>query len=103
MEANKRVRGCQMNSKESGFALADLVWVIGYQMTAYIGRTNVQAAVEWLRSGLAEELEERRRAAYDVAPPIAEVESELVAQGFLTEKQDGIELYEFPVTMLRDA
>jgi hypothetical protein len=59
--------------------------------------------MEWLRSGLPEELKERMRAAYDVALPIAEVESQLVAQGFLTEKQHGLELYRFPATMLRDA
>jgi hypothetical protein len=71
-------------------------------MTAYIGSTTAQTVVEWPRSGLPEELEERLRAAYAVALPIAKVESELVAQGFLTEEQDVLELYKFNVTILRD-
>ncbi len=85
------------------FALPDVVWVIGYQLTAYIGRTTVHTVAEWLQSGLPEELEGRMRAALDVALPIAEIESELIAQGFLIEKLDGIEPYRFPATILRDA
>jgi hypothetical protein len=58
------------------------------------------AHMEWLRNGLPKELEERMKAAYDVALPIAEVQSELVAPGLSDEKQAGLGL---PVTMLRDA
>lgn len=101
----KSHRGCALMRRERkrGFALSELVWVIGYQLTAYIGRTTVQTVAEWLKSGLPEETEGRMKAALDVALPIAEVESELVAQGFLIEKLDGLEPYKFPITMLRDA
>ena len=85
------------------FILSDLVWVIGYQLTAYIGCTTVQTVAEWLQGSLPEVLKGRMQAALDVALPIAEVESELIAQGFLIEKLDGIEPYRFPATMLRDA
>lgn len=80
-----------------------LVSIIGYQLTAYIGRTNIQTVQTWLEAGLPESLEERMRAALEIARPIAEVESDLVAHGFLISEQDGIEPYRFPVTMLRDA
>lgn len=43
------------------------------------------------------------RAAWEVARPIAEVESDLVAQGFLSAEQDDLGPYGFPATMLRDA
>lgn len=89
--------------KQERFALSELVWMIGFQLTAYIGRTTVEIVGEWLQSGLPEELEGRMRAALDVALPIAEVESELIAQGFLIGKLDGLEPYRFPATMLRDA
>jgi hypothetical protein len=89
--------------KQKRFALPDLVWVIGCQLTAYIGRTTVEGIAEWLQSELPEELVGRMKTALDVALPIAEVESELIAQGFLIEKLDDLEPYKFPVTMLRDA
>ncbi len=53
--------------------------MIGYQLTAYIGRVTVKTVAEWVHSGLPEELEERMKAALDAALPIAEVESEFVA------------------------
>ena len=83
--------------------LQDLVSIVGYQLTAYIGQTNVQTVAEWLKNGLPENLEARMQATLDVAKPIAEVESELVAQGFLIGKQNDLESYRFPATMLRDA
>ncbi len=89
--------------KQEKFALSDLVWVIGYQLTAYIGRTAVDTVAEWLQNGLPEELESRMKAALDVALPIAEVESELTAQDFLIRRRVGLEPYKFPATMLRDA
>jgi hypothetical protein len=64
------------------FALSGLVWVIGYQLTAYIDRTTVPIVAESLTSGLLEELEKRMKSALDVALPIAEVESDLIARGF---------------------
>ena len=72
-------------------------------MTAYIGRTNVVTVQKWLQAGLPEALEDRMSAALELARPIAEVESELVAQGFLSSAREGIEPYQFPATMLRDA
>ena len=93
-----------MRTKKQGkFALSDLVWVIGYQLTVYIGRTTVETVAEWLRSGLPQELEGRMKATLDVVLPIAEVESKLTAQDFLNRKRDGLEPYKFPATMLRDA
>lgn len=88
---------------QSVFELSDLVWVIGFQLTAYVGWTDKQTVLKWLRNGLPVELEPRMRAALDVALPIAEMESEYVAQSFLMDKQDGLEPYDFPATMLRDA
>lgn len=43
------------------------------------------------------------QAALDMAGPIEKVESELVAQGFLTEKQTQLHPYDNPAEMLRDA
>lgn len=59
--------------KQEKFALSDLVWVIGYQLTAYIGPTAAETVAEWLQNGIPEELESRMKAALDVALPIAEV------------------------------
>ena len=88
--------------KQKRFALPDLVWIIGYQLTAHIGRTTVEGVAEWLQHGLPEEQEERMKAALNIVLPIAEVESELIAQSFLIEKLDGIEPYRFHATMLRE-
>ena len=94
----------QLNTrKQERLDLSELVWIIGYQLTAYIGRVTVETVAEWLQSGLPEELEGRMQAALDVALPIAEVESELIAQSFLIESLDGIEPYGFPALALRDA
>ena len=86
-----------------GFDFKELVWTIGYQLTAYIGRTNIRTVKDWLKNGLPKHLETRMQAALDVAKPIAEVESELVAQGFLVQRMKDLAPYKFPVTMLRDA
>ena len=87
----------------NSFDLENLVWTIGYQLTAYIGKTDIRTVHDWLGNGLPGDLEARMRATFEVAQPIAEVESELVAQGFLIEKRDNLEPYRFPATMLRDA
>jgi hypothetical protein len=92
-----------VNSGGTRFELKQLVSIIGYQLTAYIGRTNIQIVQNWLQVGLPKAQEARMKAALEVARPIAEVESDLVAQGFLSAEQDGIEPYRFPATMLRDA
>ena len=57
--------------------------VIGYQITAFIGKTNVLEVCQWLKYGLRKHLEERMKAVFDVASPIEDVEFELVAQAFL--------------------
>jgi hypothetical protein len=91
-------------SKIETFNLSDLVLVIGYQLTAYIGgAATTQSVVDWLRSGLPADLEPRMRAAFDVAAPIARVESDLVAQGFLIEQLEEAGSYRIPARMLREA
>ena len=99
-------RVAMINHADSGgnrFELDQLVSIIGYQLTAYIGKTDIQTVQRWLQIGTPEVLVNRLMAALEVARPIAEVESELVAQGFLGTEQDDIEPYRFPATMLRDA
>jgi hypothetical protein len=92
-----------ITSKTETFNLSNLVSIIGYKLTAYIsGATTTQSVVGWLQSGLPEDLEPRMRVAFDVAAPIAEVESELIAQGFLTEQREEIS-YGTPARMLREA
>lgn len=90
-------------SNENSFDLKELVWTIGYRLTAYIGGTNIQTVKSWLQNGLPANLEARMRVTLDVAKPIADVESELIAQGFLIQEQDDLEPFRFPATMLRDA
>ncbi len=85
------------------FNLRELMQIIGFQLTAYIGRTNVFEVREWLQHGLPARLEERMRAALDVAKPIGEVESELVAQAFLWGNLKATPTLESPATLLRDA
>jgi len=81
-----------------------LVLVIGYKLTAYIGgATTTQTVVDWLQNGLPADLEPRMRAAFDVAAPIAEVESELKAQAFLRGQWSGTGSYRYPARMLREA
>jgi hypothetical protein len=91
-------------SNDKSFNLADLVLIIGYKLTAYIGgATSTQSVVDWLRNGLPPELESRMRAVFNVVKPIAEVESELVAQGFLIGKWEELGSYGTPAQMLREA
>jgi hypothetical protein len=85
------------------FDLEELVRAIGYQLTAYIAGSTVQTVGEWLQNALPGKIEERMQAALDIAGPIAKVESELVAQGFLITKREELGSYETPATMLRDA
>jgi hypothetical protein len=87
----------------SRFDLRKLVRVIGFHLTAYIGKTNVVEVYEWLKRGLPKHLEERMQAAFDVACLIKEVEFELVAQAFLWGNLDAMPAPDSPATMLRDA
>jgi hypothetical protein len=91
-------------SHDESFNLANLVLIIGYKLTAYIGdAASTKSVVNWLRDGLPAELESRMKAAFDVAKPVAEVESELVAQGFLIRKWEQLGTYQTPAHMLREA
>lgn len=84
------------------FDFAKLVRIMGFQLTAYIGRTNVLEVREWLKYGLPKHLEERMHAAFDIASPIEEVEFELVAQAFLWGNLDAMPTPGSPATLLRD-
>lgn len=90
-------------SSDSRFDFRKLVQIIGFQLTAYIGKTNVSEVREWLKHGLPKHLEERMRAVLDVAGPIEAVEFEVVAQAFLWGNLDAIPTPESPAAMLRDA
>ena len=57
-------------SSVSQFELWKLVRMIGFQLTAYIAKTNVVEVYEWLKHGLPKHLEERMQAVFDVASPI---------------------------------
>lgn len=81
--------------------LQELVATIGYQLTAFIGSTDTRTIERWLREGVPVVLQPRFQAALDIAKPIERVESELVAQGFLTEQMCGIEPYHCAAEMLR--
>ena len=83
--------------------LKDLVRTIGYQLTAFIGRTDIPTVARWLHEGVPEALQPRMQAALDIAKPIERVESDLVSQGFLTEEMCGIAPYRFAAEMLRAA
>ena len=85
------------------FELRELVQIIGFQLTAFIGRTNLFEVREWLKHGLPTRLEERMQAALDVARPIGEVESELVAQAYLWGNLEAAPTLESPAALLRDA
>jgi hypothetical protein len=91
-------------SSDKSFNLEDLALIIGYKLTAYIGgAASIQSVFDWLREGLPVELESRMRTAFDVAKPIAEAESSLIAQGFLIRKWEELGLYGTPAQMLREA
>ena len=93
-----------MRMKTGTFDLADLVPIIGYPLTAYIGgATKIQSAVLWLREGLPLDLEPRMRAALDIVKPIAEAESEFIAQGFLIGPREECGSYRTPAQMLLEA
>jgi hypothetical protein len=90
--------------KAKTFNLTDLIVIIGYRLTAYIGgATSIQHIKEWLQNGLPPELESRMRTTFDVVKPIAEVESELIAQGFLIGQREETGSYRFPARMLRES
>lgn len=90
-------------SSGNRFDLKELVRIIGYKLTAYIGRASISDVRSWLGHGLPQHLEERMQAAFDVAKPIEDAEFELIAQYFLMQKIAGIEPYQSPAMMLRDA
>jgi hypothetical protein len=91
-------------SKAGTFIFVDLVAIIGYKLTAYIGGASTfQSAVDWLRNGLPRELEPRMRSTFDVVEPIAAAESEVIAQGFLLRPLEETSSYGSPARMLREA
>jgi hypothetical protein len=79
----------------------ELVRIIGYQLTAFVGSTDVRTVVRWLHEGVPETLQPRMEAALEIAEPIERVESELVAQGFLAEEMCGLAPYRCAAEMLR--
>lgn len=81
--------------------LEELVRTIGYQLTAFIGSTDIRTIEHWLHEGAPEALQPRLQAALDIAKPIERIESELVAQGFLAEEMRGIEPYRCAAEILR--
>jgi hypothetical protein len=81
----------------------ELVRIIGYQLTAFIGSTDTRTVALWLHEGVPVALRPRMHVALDIAKPIERVESELVAQGFLAEEMCGIAPYSCAVEMLRAA
>ena len=83
--------------------LRDLVQTIGYQLTAFIGSTDIRTVVRWLHDGVPNAVHSRMQAALDIAKPIERVESDLVAQGFLIEEMSGIAPYRCAAEMLRAA
>ena len=80
-----------------------LVRIIGYQLTAFIGSTDVRTVARWLHGGVPKALQSRMQAALEIAEPIERVESELVAQGFLAEEMCGLAPYLCAAEMLRAA
>jgi hypothetical protein len=82
--------------------LNDLVRIIGYQLTAFIGSTDKPTVVRWLHDGVPEAMHSRMQVALDIAAPIEQVESELVAQGFLIEEICGLGPYRCAAEMLRE-
>jgi len=105
MEINKEhVDLLKQELKGKTYNFTDLVWIIGYKLAAYIsGATSIQHVKVWLRDGLPADIELRMRATFDVVSPIAEVESEFVAQGFLIGQWKETGSYRFPAQMLREA
>ena len=77
--------------------------IIGYQLTAFIGSTDVRTVARWLHEGVPEAVLPRMQTALEIAEPIERVESELVAQGFLAEEISGIAPYHCAAEMLRAA
>jgi hypothetical protein len=105
MENDKNHAGLPNQELKAGtYNFTDLVWIIDYNLTAYIGGvTSIQRVVHWLENGLPADLEPRMRATFDVVKPIAEVESEFVARAFLMVQRKELGFYPFPAQMLRDA
>ncbi len=94
-------RGEEDRQDRSCMDLNDLVQIIGYQLTAFIGSTDTRTVGRWLHDGVPDALHSRMQAALDIAAPIERVESELVAQGFLTEEMSGLAPYRCAAEMLR--
>lgn len=82
--------------------LNDLVQIIGYQLTAFIGSTDIRTVVHWLHNGVPDAMQSRMRAVLDITKPIERVESEFVAQGFLIEEMSGLAPYCCAAEMLRE-
>jgi hypothetical protein len=81
----------------------ELVRIIGYQLTAFVGSTDLRTVARWLQEGVPDVVQPRMEAALDIAKPIERVESELVAQGFLVGEMCGIAPYCCAAEMLRAA
>ena len=90
------------NSAEARFDLKELAQIVGYLLIAYIGRGNASELREWLQQGPPAHVEERLRAAFEIAKPIAEAESEYAAQWFLWGNLEAIPTAESPATLLRE-
>ncbi len=86
-------RGEEDLQNRSCMDLKDLVQIIGYQLTAFIGSADPRTVGRWLNDGVPDAVHSRLQAALDIAAPIEQVESELVAQGFLTEEMSGLGPY----------
>lgn len=102
MAGHKRNKPCdESQDQQQHVQLEELVRTIGYQLTAFIGSTDIRTIARWLHEGAPEALQPRFQAALDVAKPIERTESDVVAQGFLAEEMCGFEPYHCAAEMLR--
>lgn len=91
-------------SNAETFTFSNLVSVIGYKLTAYIGRsTKIHTVGDWLQNSLTPDVEQRMRTTVEVVAPIAAVESEPIAQSFLIGQWKETGVFRSPAQMLREA
>lgn len=95
--------GPESRHHQGSVEFEELVRIIGYQLTAFIGSTDVRTVARWLHEGVPEAVLPRMQASLEIAKPIERVESEVVAQGFLAEEMCGIAPYRCAAEMLRAA
>lgn len=62
--------------------LKELVRIIGYQLTAFIGSTDTRTVARWLHEGVPEALQPRMQAALDIANRSSESNPSLLHRGF---------------------